>query len=154
MVSKSKILRLQQQFCSVFTRDQDCPDRNRKPNRPDLPCIGKLSIVEEGVKKLLLGINPSKAAGPDEVAGRMLKELATELAPLVTCLFNKSISSSDIPREWKSQWVSPVYKKGTKSEAANYRPVSLTCILSKLMEHTLCTHIRAHLDKHSVLSRF
>ena len=150
--SKAKIL--QQQFCSVFTRDKDCSDRNRKPNRPDLPCIGPLSIVEEGVKKLLLGINPSKASGPDEVAGRLLKELATELAPLVTCLFNKSITSSDIPREWKSQWVSPVYKKGTKSEAANYRPVSLTCILSKLMEHTLCTHIRAHLDKHSVLSPF
>lgn len=150
--SKAKIL--QEQFCSVFTQDKDSPDRNRKPNSPELPCIGPLDIRLEGVRKLLMEINPSKAAGPDEVAGRVLKELAEELAPFVTCLFNKSITSSDIPSEWKSQWVSPVYKKGAKSEAANYRPVSLTCILSKLMEHVLCTHIRAHLDNHSVLSRF
>jgi len=150
--SKAKIL--QEQFCSVFTQDKDSPDRNRKPNSPELPCIGPLDIRLEGVRKLLLEINLSKAAGPDEVAGRLLKELAEELAPFVTCLFNKSITSSDIPSEWKSQWVSPVYKKGAKSEAANYRPVSLTCILSKLMEHVLCTHIRAHLDNHSVLSCF
>ena len=48
--------------------------------------------------------------------------------------------------------ITPVFKKGTRSDPVNYRPDSLTCILCKLMEHTLYTHIRGHLDKHSILS--
>ena len=85
---------------------------------------------------------------------QVLKELADELSPFVTYLFNRSITSNEIPRECKTQWISPVFKKGAKSDPANYRPVSLTCILSKLMEHILCTHIRGHLDLHNVLSPF
>ena len=54
------------------------------------------------------------------------------------------------------QWVglTPIFKKGTKCEAANYRPVSLTCITSKLLEHIICYHIRGHLDDHEILSPF
>ena len=48
--------------------------------------------------------------------------------------------------------MSPVFKKGSRSDPANYRPVSLTCISCKLLEHILCTHIRGHLDRHNILT--
>ena len=85
---------------------------------------------------------------------RVLKELGDELAPVLTVIFQKSLVSGEIPSQWKMQWVTPIYKKGPKCEAANYRPVSLTCVTSKLMEHINCTQVRGHMDKHGILSPF
>ena len=90
------------------------------------------------------GPNPSKASGPDQVPARLLKELSKELAPVVTALYKQSFDTGDVPEEWTTAWITPVFKKGSRSDPANYRPVSLTCILCKLMEHVLCTHIRGH----------
>jgi hypothetical protein len=56
-----------------------------------------------------------------------------------------------LPEVWKSVWITPVFKKGWKSEAANYRPVSLTCVACKLLEHVLCSHICGHQDRNGVL---
>ena len=67
-------------------------------------------------------------------------------------LFKQSIATRDVPEEWTSVWIILVFKKGSRSDPANYRPVSLTCILCKLMEHVLCTHIRGHLDRHGILT--
>ena len=53
---------------------------------------------------------------------------------------------------WKTANVVPVYYKGPVSEAENYRPISLTCIPCKLLEHIVCSHIRSHLDYYSVLT--
>ena len=152
--AKSKATILQHQFKSVFTKDTDSTERNNAPYGPNYPGIGRLHITEKGVLKLLQDINPSKAGGPDSVPGRMLKELATELTPFMTLLFRQSLDTGQVPKEWKEQWVNPIFKKGNKNDAANYRPVSLTCITSKLMEHVLCSHIRQHLDDHSILSPF
>ena len=54
-------------------------------------------VTKEGVTKLLKGLNPSKALGPDELHSRVLKELATELCPIFAHLFQQSIDSGDIP---------------------------------------------------------
>ena len=98
------------------------------------------------------GLNPSKASGPDQVPARLLKELSKELAPVVTALYKQSFDTGDVPEEWTTAWITPVFKKGSRSDPANYRPVSLTCILCKLMEHVLCTHIRGHLERHGILT--
>ena len=50
--------------------------------------------------------------------------------------------------------VSPVFKKGSKHEAVNYRPVSLTCVLCKLLEHIICKHILDHLESYNILTSF
>ena len=84
-------------------------------------------VTKEGVTKLLKGLNPSKALGPDELHPRVLKELATELGPLLALLFQQSIDCGEIPKEWTLAYISPLFKKGDRSLACNYRPVSLTC---------------------------
>ena len=67
-------------------------------------------------------------------------------------LFQQSIDSGDIPKEWTLANISPLFKKGDKSLACNYRPVSLTCVPCKLLEHIVCSNIMVHLDEHKLLS--
>ena len=109
-------------------------------------------VTKEGVTKLLKGLNPSKALGPDELHPRVLKELAMELGPVFAHFFQQSIDTGEIPKEWSLANICPLFKKGDRSLARNYRPVSLTCIPCKLLEHIVCSNIMAHLDEHELLS--
>ena len=98
------------------------------------------------------GLNPSKALGPDELHPRVLKELAKELGPVFAHLFHQSINTGEIPKEWSLANICPLFKKGDRSLACNYRPVSLTCIPCKLLEHIVCSNIMRHLDQYNLLS--
>ena len=118
---------------------------------PSYPPIRDLSISVEGVKKLLKGVNPRKAAGPDQVPCRLLQALHEELAQVFTLLFQKTYEEGSLPDVWKTAWITPIYKKDAKCLAANYRPVSLTCVSCKLFQHILASHIRNHLDEYGIL---
>ena len=82
----------------------------------------------------------------------MLKELAVELAAPMTKLFNQSLFLGEVPEEWKMANVSPIFKKGSRKVAANYRPVSLTSISCKIMEAAVRETILTHLKRNSLLS--
>ena len=99
-------------------------------------------------------LKPGKASGPDRIPNRVLKELADELAPPLSALFNQSLESGCIPDDWSKAYVSPVFKKGNVHEASNYRPVSLTCVACKLLEHVICSHVLKYLDKQHLLSDY
>ena len=92
-----------------------------------------------------------KATGPDGISARILKEFAPELSPLLTNIFNKSIQEGEVPKDWRQANVIPVFKKGEKYIASNYRPVSLTCICCKIFEHIVVTSILNHLNAHKIL---
>ena len=83
---------------------------------------------------------------------RILKELATELGPVFAHLFQQSIDKGEMPKEWSLANICPLFKKGDRSLACNYRPVSLTCVPCKLLEHIVCSNIMAHLCEHRLLS--
>ena len=111
----------------------------------------QINITEEGVWKGLERLNPHKAAGPDKIGSLVLKELAEVIAPVITRIFRASLSQGKTPNSWKEAHVTPVFKKGEKYMAVNYRPVSLTCILCKQMEHILASNIMAHLNANNLL---
>ena len=67
-----------------------------------VPFMDELVVTKEGETKLHKGLNPSKALGPDELHPRDLKELATDLGPAFTHLFQQSIDTGEIPKEWSS----------------------------------------------------
>ena len=148
--SSDKACILNKQFSSVFTSDDQNGDTVLEG--PSIPLLPKLTITVKGVINLLQQIDPTKAGGPDNVPCRILKELANELAPILTFIFSRSLAESSIPDIWKSAHVAPIFKKGSTSAAENYRPVSLTCIPCKILEHILCSHIRKHLENHGALS--
>ena len=142
------------QFRSVFTDDKNDPQSDVLLHGPAYPPVEELIIRDEGVAKLLADINPSKASGPDEIPCRLLKELAQELAPVFASLFRQSLSTGDLPSSWLHAWITPVFKKGSRCEPENYRPVSLTCVMCKLLEHIICTHLRTHFDRHGILTEY
>jgi hypothetical protein len=69
-------------------------------------------------------LNPTKAQGPDNILPKVLKELSKELALPLSILFNKSLETGTIPLDWNSAEVVAIFKKGTRSDPGNYRPVS------------------------------
>ena len=83
---------------------------------------------------ILLETDTSKATGPDGISGRMLKGTAQSIAISLCKLFNMSISTGSIPQEWRTSNIVPVHKSASKGLASNYRPISLLCIVSKLLE--------------------
>ena len=109
-------------------------------------------VSTEGVIKLLKGLNPSNALGPDELHSSVLTELANELGPVFAHLFQQSLDTGEIPKEWLLANICPLFKKGDRALACNYCPVFLTCVLCKLLEHIVCSNIMAHLDEYQLLS--
>ena len=80
--------------------------------------------------------------------------VATEIAPLFQDLFQTSLDNGEIPDIWKKANVTPLFKKGDKSIASNYRGVSLTCIASEIMEHILHSFIMKHLESNNILTDY
>jgi hypothetical protein len=91
------------------------------------PQMTDIIITENGINKLLQNINIHKASGPDNIHGRILKECTTQIAPILTTLFNLSLKTGKIPDDWRYASVCPAFKKGDKNNPINYRPISLTC---------------------------
>merc|ERR1712074_60201 len=97
-------------------------------------------------------INPNKAAEPDGIPGQLLKICAEELAPVFTTLFQAPINQGNVPEDWKKANIMPLFKKGDKTNPENYRPVSLTSISCKLLEHIIHSSVMDHFDQHKVLT--
>ena len=107
------------EFSSVFT----CEDITLIPRLgPAQYKIEEVVAHKPGVRKLLLCLKPHKASGTDQIPNWVLKELAWELSPALTALYNQSLTSRCIPKDWSRALISPVYKKDNVLEAGNYRP--------------------------------
>ena len=101
----------------------------------------KLSLDIEQVEALLKDINPNKSCGPDSVHPRIISELYQELALPFYLIFSSSLSECKIPYQWKQAKVVAIFKKGNKKVAGNYRPISLTSIICKLLEKLVRNHL-------------
>ena len=115
------------------------------------PSMPDIDISTAGVAKLLSNLNVSKAAGPDSVRPLELKELSQVITPVITFIFQTSLNSGTVPSDWKKAQVCPLFKKCDKTDPANYRPISLTCILCKTMEHIIASNLCKHLNLNKIL---
>ena len=111
-------------------------------------------MTKPGIIKQLKNINPSKATGPDLIPCRVLKEAADSIAPYLEILYNKSIKTGKVPADWLIGNVIPIFKKGDKTDPANYRPVSLTSVPCKIMEHIIFSSAMNHFDDNKILSSY
>ena len=97
-------------------------------------------------------LNHHKAADLDQIKHIILQNLSTPLSPILKHLFQKSLDSGTFPPIWKDASVAHVYKKGERFNPANYRLISLTCILCKTLEHIVASSITKHLSIYSMNS--
>ena len=112
----------------------------------------EIKIDWKGVHKLLKNLKTHKATGPDSIPAFILKAAADKLAPALALLFQLSLDQGEIPTDLKEALVVPIFKKGDKHQASNYRPVSLTSITCKLLEHIIHSSIMKHFDQHKILN--
>jgi len=110
-----------------------------------------IDISEEIVMKKLKLLRQDKAGGPDELIPRLLTMIHEEICYPLTLLFKKLLTEGAVPNDWKRANVAPIYKKGRKSLAGNYKPVSLTSQCSKLLESIIRDAIVEHLETNSLL---
>ena len=101
---------------------------------------------------LLYRIDVSKSYRPEKLPGRILQCLAKATTPRGHFSFTQSLFTDELPTERTQANVIPNFKKSSKLQAVNYRPLSLTCITCKLFEHIICKHILAHLEDHNIFT--
>ena len=111
----------------------------------------ELKISVNGIIKLLQGLKPDKAPGPDQIRSSLLQKLSLESAPILQFIFSKSLEEGSLPSEWLKANVLPIFKKGDTTNPANYRPISLTCIVCKIFEHIVASNVVKHLDENQIL---
>ena len=107
-------------------RDGPLPDKGPSPH----PTMPKISITISGIRKLLQNLDIHKAMGPDQISAEILKELQDILAPILKIIFNYSFNTGTVPCDWKMANITPLFKKGDRSQPNNYRSISLTSIVS------------------------
>lgn len=148
---KDKAKLLNNFFHSVFTKepDSELPDFNVRSENE----LENLVFDEQKVKKLLSQVNENKSQGSDNIHPKLLRETAESIAKPVTTLFNTSMELGKIPKDWKHANITPIHKKGPKHNVSNYRPISLTSILCKIMEKLIRDSIMDHMEENRLFTK-
>ena len=139
-------------FASVFT-DEDLSNIPTVPSVQNInnEVLSSFIITENDVAECIEKLKVSKSPGPDTISPRILKEAKTELVKPLTLLFNKSLQSGTMPEEWKLANVTPIFKKGSKSLPSNYRPISLTSVVCKMLETLIRDKLVKHLEDNNLI---
>ena len=89
---------------------------------------------------------------PDGIPSYYIYRTASQLSKPLSILFNYSISTGQVPEIWKKALVTPIYKKGSKNDPKNYRPISLTSSVCRLLERIIHNLMLTHLQIHNIIS--
>ena len=151
ITSEEKAEVLNNFFSKVFTEEDtsDIPEVDPKFNGEPLTSI---TVQEEEIRRRLEALNCSKSPGPDGLHPRVLKELATPLCTVFKMMFQRSIDTGVLPAKWKEGNVVPIFKKGNRGLPGNYRPVSLTSIVCKLLESLVRDRLLDHFLENDLLT--
>src|SRR3989442_1404457 len=142
------VVELNDYFCTVFSNELV------RDNNDDIMLLDKenqvenmdsISFTDEDVIKAISEFKENKSAGIDEINSTYAINIKEIVAKPLRILFNKSLQENEIPDEWKTANITPIFKKGDKSLVSNYRPVSLTVLFCKVMENLIKQNIDRHL---------
>ena len=117
------------------------------------PTISEISINSEIVRKSIAKkFKPNRAMGPKEISPKTLHLLGSTVDSGLFYIFRKSIESSKCPIGWKVSCLSPLFKKGSATDRANFRPISLLSVPSKLLEDVVCYSLDNHVNSNKLSS--
>ena len=103
--------------------------------------LRSLVLTPAETEVILKSLSIGKAAGPDGISNRILRELPTELSYPLCSLFNQSLQTRTFPYSWKLSNVCPISKTSDRSSVSNYRPASLLCTSEKVFERAIFKHV-------------
>ena len=148
---EEKVAVLAEFFSSVFTREP--PGTWELPSNIHPTCQEEADLSVNKIEELLAELDIAKSPGPDGIHPRILKEARAQLARPLSKIFQMSLAEGKLPTEWKQAHITPIFKKGDKRLAGNYRPVSLTPIIAKIMEKSIRDALLTHMRQHKLLSK-
>ena len=135
---------------SVFTHEADSNVPTPAVQTP-FPDMDTIQLNEESILKLLRNIIPRKASGPDNIPARILRDCDSDLALILTMIFQTSLKEGKVSDDWTQTNVTALYKKGSRQDPGKCRPVSLTSLCCKLLEHIIVSQTMKHLERHKIL---
>ena len=147
---KEMAQQLNRYFSSVFTREnlETIPSKQMETAN----ILDTVFFREGKIREKISNLKNGSAPGPDGIGTEILKETAHIVAVPIKLIFEKSLREEKCPPDWKKANVIPIYKKGAKGKAENYRPVSLTSIVSKIMESIIKDELNSHLEINNLIS--
>ena len=145
---------LNMHFSSVFTREDtsSLPVPETKFNGTEGERLGQLVITPEVLANKINNMKDNKSPGIDRIAPKILKETVEQISKPLAHVFNMSLREGIVPLEWKEANIIPLFKKGSRNKSVNYRPVSLTSVICKLLESIIRDHIMDFLIKHKLIN--
>ena len=111
-------------------------------------------VSEEKCFKYINSLSPNKATGLDGIPSRFIRDSAPMIAHPLSHIINLSIIQGAVPDDLKSARVVPLFKKNDKTEVGNYRPVSILCVLSKVLEKVIFDQAQEYLTDNKLLYEF
>lgn len=140
-------------FGSVFSQEEvgNIPEAVKMFSGGDEHTLNDIIFTKEKVIKELERLQIGKSPGIDAVHPRVLKEVRVELGEVLANIMNRSLLTGEIPQDWRDAIIVPLFKKGNRSEPPNYRPVSLTSIVCKVMERIIKDSMVEHLMEYRVI---
>jgi hypothetical protein len=137
-------------FSSVFTREdtKQIPEAGEMETR----ILEDILVTHRAVRNKIKNMKTESSAGPDSIGPKLLQELEKELTPALVTIFNRSIKYGEVPEDWKMANVTPIFKKGSKADPGNYRPVSLTSVCCRVLESVIRDELMSHLLSNNLLN--
>jgi len=150
---------LSSHFSSVFVHDNGViPNLNNvlvdEEMEKSNDKINSVQFSPQDVSNQIKKLKSNSAPGWDGISAELLKKMINVISFPLSILFNLSMFSGTVPNSWKRGIVIPVYKSGDAKNPANYRPISLTSLVSKLMEGLIKNSIVRHCNANHLLSEY
>ena len=138
---------LKTHFESVFNAESLPP--NMEELRKDYGCrsMEDIDFCEDDIESIIMEIPQNSSPGPDGIPAILLRNCAAELKKPIYILWRASLDAGHLPKYMKNCVVTPVFKKGDRSLAENYRPISLISHLCKLFERIIVKKLTAYLEE-------
>ena len=120
--------------------------------RGELERLGQLVVTPEVVASKINNMKENKSPGVDGISPKILKETVEQISTPLAHEFNMSLQEGIVPLEWKEANIIPLFKKGSRNKSVNYRSVSLTSVICKLLETMIRDHMMDFLVKHKLIN--
>ena len=149
-------------FASVFSKEdlsnilipkgeREFKNEKEKEMSENREMLSEFRIVSNDVLTAVQNIKPNKAAGGDGIGSTLIKEIADSIVKPLVLIFNESLKHGDIPQDWRDANVTAIFFKGSRMMAGNYRPVSLTSHICKIMERIIKNKLEIYLERWGLL---
>ena len=141
-------------FSSVFTKEDisSLPVADAKFQGAKSDYLDPLVVTPELVAKKIKAMKDNKSPGVDGIPPKLLMETVEQISIPLARVFNLSLKEGVVPFQWKEANIIPLFKKGSRNKSENYRPVSLTSVICKLLERLIKDHMVDFLFKHKLLN--